>query len=68
MAHSLLNIVNKWIEEIHKIKCKYRHNNKKCECAWQKYDYHSENDYHLVLCIYCLLFSQHKEVFNELQN
>ena len=34
MASSLSNLVNNLSEGIHKIKCKYRHNNKKCEtCA-----------------------------------
>ena len=31
MASSLSNLVNKFYEEIHIIKCKYRHNDKKCE-------------------------------------
>ena len=31
MASSLSNLVNNLSEEIHRIKCKYRHDNKKCE-------------------------------------
>ena len=33
IASSLSNLVNNLSEEIHKIKCKYRHNDKKCETA-----------------------------------
>ena len=36
MASSLSNLVNKFYEEIHIIKCKYRHNDKKCETCWIK--------------------------------
>ena len=31
MVSSLKNLVNSLGEVIHKIKCKYKHNNKKCE-------------------------------------
>ena len=31
MANSLSNLVNNLSEEIQKIECKYRHNDKKCE-------------------------------------
>ena len=31
MAHPLSNLVNNLSGEIQKIKCKYRHNDKKCE-------------------------------------
>ena len=31
LAGSLSNLVDKLNEETHKIKCKYRHDNKKCE-------------------------------------
>ena len=31
MASSLSDLVNNLSEEIHKIKCKYRHNHKKCK-------------------------------------
>ena len=31
MASSLSNLINDLAEEIHRIKCKYRHDNKKCE-------------------------------------
>ena len=31
MVSSLSNLVNNFAERIHKIKCKYQHDNKKCE-------------------------------------
>ena len=31
MASSLSNLVNNLSEEIHRIKCKYEHDDKKCE-------------------------------------
>ena len=37
MASSLSNLVNNLAEEIHKIKCKYGHNDKKCETFGIKY-------------------------------
>ena len=39
MASSLSNIVNSLAGEIHKIKCKCRHDNKKCETCGIKYKY-----------------------------
>ena len=39
MTRSLLNLVHNLSEGIHKIKCKYRHNNKKCETCGTKYKY-----------------------------
>ena len=39
MASSLLNLVNNLSEGIHKIKCKYGHNNRKCETCGIKYKY-----------------------------
>ena len=39
MASSLSNLVNNLSEEIHKIKCKYRHDNKNCETCRIKYKY-----------------------------
>ena len=39
MASSFLNLVNNLSEGIHKIKCKYRHNDKKCEISGFKYKY-----------------------------
>ena len=39
MASSLSNLVNNLSEGIHKIKCKYRHNDKKCEISGFKYKY-----------------------------
>ena len=37
MVSSLSNLVNKLSEGIHGIKCKYRHDNKKCETCGIKY-------------------------------
>ena len=37
MASSLLILVNNLVEGIHKIKCKYRHDDKKCETYEIKY-------------------------------
>ena len=37
MASSLSNFVNNLSEGIHRIKCKFRHNDKKCEKCWIKY-------------------------------
>ena len=39
MASSFSNLVNNLSEEIHKIKCKYGHDNKKCEPCGIKYKY-----------------------------
>ena len=40
MESSLSNLVNNLAKEIHKIQCKYRHNDKKCEnCAIKYKDY-----------------------------
>ena len=39
MASSLSNLVNNLSEEIHKIECKYGHDNKKCEPCGIKYKY-----------------------------
>ena len=40
MASSLLNIVNNLSEGIHKIKCKYGHDDKKCDTCRIKHKYH----------------------------
>ena len=37
MASSLSNLVNNLSEEIHRIKCKYGHDDKKCEICGIKY-------------------------------
>ena len=37
MASSLVNLVDNFVEGIHQIKCKYRHDNKKCEKWGIKY-------------------------------
>ena len=39
MISSLSNLVNNIFEGIHKIKCKYEHNNKNCETCRIKYKY-----------------------------
>ena len=39
MASSLPNLVNNLTEGIHKIKCKYGHNDKKCENCGIDYKY-----------------------------
>ena len=39
MGNSLPNPVNNLFHEIHKIKCKYGHNDKKCETCEVKYKY-----------------------------
>ena len=40
MASSLSNLVNNLSEGIHRIKCKHRHKDKKCETCGIKYKYH----------------------------
>ena len=37
MATSILNLVNNLAEGNHRIKCKYEHDNKKCETCGVKY-------------------------------
>ena len=39
MASPLSNLVNNLFEGIYKIKCKYRHNDKRCETCQIKYKY-----------------------------
>ena len=39
MASSLSSLVNNLSEGIHRIKCKYRHHDKKCETCGIKYEY-----------------------------
>ena len=39
MASSLSNLLNKFSEGIHKIKCIFRHNNQKCETCKIKYKF-----------------------------
>ena len=39
MASSLSNVANELSEEIHRIKCKFGHNDKKCEACGIKYKY-----------------------------
>ena len=39
MASSLSNLVNNLAERIHKTKCKYGHDDKKCENCRVKYKY-----------------------------
>ena len=39
MDSSLSNLINNLSEGIHKIKCKYGHDDEKCENCWIKYKY-----------------------------
>ena len=39
MDSSLSNLINNLSEGIHKIKCKYGHDDEKCETCWIKYKY-----------------------------
>ena len=39
MTSSLSNFVNNLFEELHRFKCKYRHDDKKCEICGTKYKY-----------------------------
>ena len=39
MASSLSNLVNNFSGEIHRTKCKYRHDDKKCKTCRIKYKY-----------------------------
>ena len=39
MATALSNLVNNLLKGIHKIQCKYRHGDKKCETCRIKYKY-----------------------------
>ena len=39
MASSLSNLVNNLSEGVHRIKCKFRHDDKKCETCGIKYKY-----------------------------
>ena len=48
IASSLSNIVDNHAEKIHKIKCKYGHDNKKCETCGIKYK-------HCDCCLYVVI-------------
>ena len=39
MASSLSNLANNFSEDIHRIKCKFGHDDKKCEICGIKYKY-----------------------------
>ena len=39
MASSLSNLVDKLSERVHRIKCKFRHDDKKCETCGIRYKY-----------------------------
>ena len=55
VASSLSNLVSNLAEGIHDIKCKYRHDNKKCETCGIKYKY----------CECCLEYTNVKEALIE---
>ena len=38
--HSLLNLLNNLFERLHRIKCKFKHDDKKCETCRIKYKYY----------------------------
>ena len=40
MANSLLNLLNNLFERLHRIKCKFKHDDKKCETCRIKYKYY----------------------------
>ena len=68
MASSFSNLVNNLSEEIHKIKCKYGHDNKKCEPCGIKYKYCDYFNQHVNFkhdliehkCLCCNTNYQHK--------
>ena len=68
MASSLSNLVNSLSEWIHRIKCKYEHNDKKCETCGIKYKYcdcfleykNLKDDLIEYKCLYCNQNYQHK--------
>ena len=61
MPSSLPNLVNNLSEGIHRIKCKYRHDDKKCEICGIKYKFcdcfleytNFKNDLIEYKCFYC---------------
>ena len=75
MASSLSHLVNNLFEGIHKIKCKYRHDDKKCETSGTKYQYcdcfleytNFRDDLIEYRCLRCKKNIQHKfeEKLNE---
>ena len=68
MASSLSNLVNNLSEGIHKIKCKFGHDDKKCETCEIKYKYcnyfleytNFKNDLKEYKCLCCSKNYQHK--------
>ena len=61
MGNSLSNLVNNLVERIHKIKCKYGPDDKKCETCGIKYKYcncfiqytNFKDDLIEYKCVYC---------------
>ena len=59
MTRPLLNHVHNLSEGIHKIKCKYRHDDKKCETCGTKYEYfwveytNLKDELMEYKCLYC---------------
>ena len=68
MASFLSNLVNNLSEGIHRIKCKFGHDNKKCETCGIKYRYYDgfleytnfKDDLVEYKCLYCNKNYQHK--------
>ena len=68
MASSLSNLVNKLSEGIHRIKCKFGHDDKKCEICGIKYKYcdffleytNFKDELIENKCLYCNKNYQHK--------
>ena len=68
MAGSLSNLVNNPSEGIHRIKCEFGHNNKKCQTCGIKYNYcncfleyiNFKNDLIEYICLCCNKNYQHK--------
>ena len=68
MASSLSNLVNNHSEEIHRIKCKFGHDDKKCETCGIKYKYcdcfleytNFKDDLIEYKCLCCKKNYQHK--------
>ena len=68
MASSLSNLVNNLFEGIHRIKCKFGHDDKKCEACGTEYKYcncfleykNFKEDVVEYKCLCCKKYYQHK--------
>ena len=71
MESSLSNLVNNLSEGIHRIRCKYEHNNKKCETCRIKYKYcdcfleYTNFKDDLTECIYLCCNKNYQHKFDE---